>query len=113
MGKSEVYGKYKVNLKDEQETENFTLRRFQISEDSPYMAPVRNLRCVTFFLFFKSGAICSEQGSPDAVVVTLIHHTKWPKKNAVPSTTSVLQMINILIKVQIKTGNHAIIVMCK
>ena len=53
------------------------------------------------------------QGVPDAVVVTQFHHTKWPERAHPPSTSSILKIMDALIKTQMTTGNHSITVMCK
>lgn len=85
-----VYGKFKVKMLEENEGEEFTVRKFEMGEDSPYMAP----------------------GAPDAVIVTQFHHTKWPERGTPTSPDSVLQMINSLLKIQMSTRNHAIVVVC-
>ena len=35
-----MYGKLKVKLLQEEEGENIVVRKFELGEDSPYMAPV-------------------------------------------------------------------------
>lgn len=35
-----VYGKFKVKMIQEEEGEKFVVRKFEMGEDSPYMAPV-------------------------------------------------------------------------
>lgn len=35
-----IYGKFKVKMLDEIEGDKFTVRKFEMGEDSPYMAPV-------------------------------------------------------------------------
>lgn len=42
-----VYGKYKVKMihEEEDDSENFTVRKFEMGEDSPYMAPVSSCPC--------------------------------------------------------------------
>lgn len=53
------------------------------------------------------------QGVPDGVIITQLHHTQWQSKNTLPSTASVLKLIDNLIKTQMGTGNNAITVVCR
>lgn len=90
VDRTTTYGKFKVKMIDENIGNQFIVRKFEIGEDSPYMAP----------------------GAPDPVTVTQFHHTKWPERDTPPSSVSILEMINSLLKIQMSTGNHAIVVMC-
>ena len=53
------------------------------------------------------------QGVPDGVVITQFHHTQWQSHNTLPTTASVLKLMDNLIKTQMGTGNHAITVLCR
>lgn len=43
MDSSEVYGRLKVKYTSEENHEDFTVRKFQIGEDTPYLIPVTNI----------------------------------------------------------------------
>lgn len=47
------------------------------------------------------------------MVITQFHHTQWQSPTTAPATASVLKLIDILIKTQMGTGNHAITVVCR
>ena len=40
MDRTSIYGKFKVKMLEEKEEGEFTVRKFEMGEDSPYMAPV-------------------------------------------------------------------------
>ena len=44
--------------------------------------------------------------------MTQFHHTHWPE-DGIAATSSVLKLLNLLVKVQISSGNSSITVMCK
>ncbi len=52
------------------------------------------------------------QGVIDYLVVTQIQLSTWTQRE-VPSTTSILQIIDSLLKIQRSTGNEAITVCCE
>ena len=45
--------------------------------------------------------------------VTQFHYLKWPEDGVPQTTTGVLEVANLVQKVQMATGNKAIVVMCK
>lgn len=53
------------------------------------------------------------QGVPDGIVITQLHHTQWQDETTLPTTVSVLKLIDNLIKIQMGTGNSAITVLCR
>ena len=86
-----TYGRIKVQLLSEQDCGDFVIRKLEMGEaDSHYQVP----------------------GVPDGIVITQFHHTKWSEKGETPVTSSILRLIDALIKTQISTGNQAITVMC-
>ena len=54
------------------------------------------------------------QGSPtEGFQVTQFHHTEWPETGKPPAAGGLIEMIDLLMKTQMNTGNRAITVMCK
>ena len=51
--------------------------------------------------------------SNSGFTVTQFHYTKWPEDGVPQSTTGVLEVANLVQKVQMSSGNKAIVVMCK
>ena len=45
--------------------------------------------------------------------VTQFHYLKWPEDSVPQTTTGVLEVANLVQKVQMATRNKAIVVMCK
>jgi len=64
------------------------------------------------FFVIKSG---SETNSTSSLgfSVTQIQHLKWPEDNVPKVTASVLEIANLVQKIQISSGNKAITIMCK
>ena len=104
-----MYGRFKVKLTSEEKCDEFIVRKFQIGEDTPYLIPVG----VTSFILCIEHYAWLIQGTPDGVVITQFHHTQWQTPTTVPTTASVLKLIDSLIKTQMGTGNHAITVLCR
>ena len=48
----------------------------------------------------------------DGFVVTQFHHTHWPPHTSPPSG-SLIEMLDMITKTQISTGNRPITIMCK
>jgi len=45
--------------------------------------------------------------------VTQFHYIEWPEHGKMAATAGVIEMIDVLTKAQISTGNRPITVMCK
>jgi len=53
------------------------------------------------------------QGSQvEGFQVTQFHHTEWPEHGNLPSAAGLIDLIDMLMKSQMNTGNRAITVMC-
>ncbi len=48
----------------------------------------------------------------DGFTVTLFHHTEWPLDGR-PNTGTLIEMLDMITKSQMSTGNRPITVMCK
>ncbi len=79
-----------VKLSAQDSFSDFIIRKFYISKSNP-----ENTTSETGF------------------TVTQIQYLKWPEHNVPRCTTSILEIANLVQKVQISTGNKAIVVMCK
>ena len=89
-GSAETYGKYTVTLNKQDVHGDFAVRKMEITESQARMSV-----------------------SNAGFTVTQFHYVKWPEDGVPQSTTSVLEMANLVQKVQMSTGNKAIVVMCK
>ena len=50
---------------------------------------------------------------PTGYSVTQFQYLRWPEESAPNTTSTILEIANLVQKVQMSTGNKAIIVMCK
>ena len=49
----------------------------------------------------------------DTMTVTVFHYLRWPKNGSPQRTASLLEIIELVNKKQMSSGNRAITVMCK
>ena len=89
-GSSQTYGKYAVTFTKQDVHGDFAIRKFDVTESQVRMS-------------FSSAGF----------TITQFQYTKWPEDGVPQTTTSVLEMANLVQKVQMSTGNKAIVVMCK
>ena len=84
-GSSETYGKYTVTLcSQEISNDEYIIRKMEISESQD-----------------------------NAFTVNQFQYLKWLEDGVPQSTTGVLEVANLVQKVQMGSGNKAIVVMCK
>ena len=89
-GSSETYGKLTVTLTDQKAFSEYVMSELEISEFQPRMSVMRTGFSVTQFQYLR-----------------------WPEESAPNTTSTILQIANLVQKVQMSTGNKNIIVMCK
>ncbi len=90
QGSSEEYGKLSVKMSDQKVFDDFVLRKLEITEN-------QGRQSVT----------------PTGFSITQFQFLKW-QENAVPNTISaILEIANLVQKVQMSTGNKPIVIMCK
>ena len=89
-GSSESYGKYSVTLKSQENSNDYIIRKMGIIENQATMSV-----------------------SQTGFTVTQFQYVRWPEDGVPQSTTGVLEMANLVQKVQMGSGNKAIVVMCK
>ena len=89
-GNSELFGKYSVTLKAQENCNDYIVRKMDISDSQATMSPGDN-----------------------GFTVTQFQYVRWPEDGVPQSTTGVLEMANLVQKVQMGSGNKAIVVMCK
>ena len=89
-GNSELFGKYSVTLKAQENCNDYIVRKMDISDSQATMSPGDN-----------------------GFTVTQFQYVRWPEDGVPQSTTGVLEMANLVQKVQMSSGNKAIVVMCK
>ena len=89
-GNNENYGKYTVTLTSQEVCGDYAIRKMQVLESQARMSV-----------------------SQSAVTVTQFHYVKWPEDGVPQSTTGVLEVANLVQKVQMGSGNKPIVVMCK
>ena len=89
-GSSENYGKYTVTLTKQEVNSDYIVRKMDITDSQSKMAV-----------------------SSSGFTITQFQFLKWPEDGVPQSTTGVLEVANLVQKVQMNTGNKAIVVMCK
>ena len=90
-GNDETFGKYTVTLLSQEVESDYMIRKLEISEKNPSRMSV------------------SENG----FTVTQFQYVKWPEDGVPQVTTPVLEIANLVQKVQMRSGNKTIVVMCK
>ena len=92
-GSSETYGKYTVTLNKQEACSDYVIRKMEIMENQTQMS-------------------VSPSG-PATVAITQFQYMKWPEDGVPKSTTGILEVANLVQKVQMGSGNKPIAVMCK
>jgi protein tyrosine phosphatase len=92
-GNCETYGKYSVTLTKLDVCNDYVIRKMDIME-------------------------CQSQASatpscPASFTVTQFQYMNWPEDSVPQSTTGILEVANLVQKVQMSSGNKAIVVMCR
>ena len=85
-----MYGKYTVTLNKQDVYGDFAVRKMEITESQARMSV-----------------------SNAGYTITHFQYTRWPEDDVPQSTAGVLEVANLVQKVQMSTGNKAIVVMCK
>jgi protein tyrosine phosphatase len=89
---SETYGRYFVTLNKQEISGDYVIRKLDITDSqSRSVAP----------------------GGAASFTVTQLQYTRWPADGVPQSTTGILEVANLVQKVQMSSGNKAIVVMCK
>lgn len=88
-----AYGQVTVKLLLEEKYGDYDLRKFEINEDKSSHPGV--------------------SGVKTAFTVTQFHFLAWPEYETPPITSSLIELIGNVNKVQMGSGNRPIIVMCK
>ncbi len=89
-GSCETYGKYTVTLTSQKNTNDYIVRKMDISES-------------------QSGMSVAQSGFS----VTHIQYLRWMEDSVPMITSHVLEIANLVQKVQMGSGNKPIVVMCK
>ena len=89
-GESETFGKYTVTLTSQEICNDYAIRKMEVLGSEARMSV--------------------NQG---AMTVTQFQYVEWPEDGVPQSTTGVLEVANLVQKVQMGSGNKPIVVMCK
>ena len=89
-GSTETYGKLTVTLTDQKAFSEYVMRKLEITEHQPRISVM-----------------------PTGYSVTQFQYLSWPEESAPNTTSTILEIANLVQKVQMSTGNKTIIVMCK
>ena len=92
-GASETYGKVSVTHTKQEICGDYVIRKFEITDSQSRMSV--------------------NPSGPASVTVTQFQYVKWPEDGVPQSTTGILEVANLVQKVQMGSGNKAIAVMCK
>ena len=93
QGTTQMYGHITVKLLAEENYGDYDLRKFEISEDEITHPGV--------------------QGVKTAFTVTQLHFLVWPEHETPPITSSLIELVENINKVQMGAGNKPMIIMCK
>ena len=93
-GSSETYDKYTVTLTSQELCVNYIIRKMEISDNRARSSFVGALNQTGF-------------------TVTQFQYLEWPEDGVPQTTTGVLEVANLVQKVQMGSGNKAIVVICK
>ena len=89
-GSNETYDKYTVTLTKQEISGDYVIRKMELTDN------------------------CSSNGGKvNGFTVTQFQYLKWPEDGVPQTTTGVLEVANLVQKVQMGSGNKAIVVMCK
>jgi protein tyrosine phosphatase len=88
-GESAKYGKMTVTLQSETQYDNFYTRKFLIHDDK-----------------------AAQAAQTEGFVVTQFHLTEWPEHGRPASTGSLVEMLEMITKAQMNSGNRTITVLC-
>ena len=91
-GDSETFAKFSVTLTSQENNNDFIIRKMEISSSENH-----------------SRTSVSQNG----FTVTQFQYVKWPQDGVPLVTTPLLEIANLVQKVQMGSGNKAIVVMCK
>lgn len=89
-GSSETYGKLTVTLIDQKVFSEYVMRKLEVVENQARMSL-----------------------TPIAFSVTQFQYLRWPEDTVPHATSTVLEIANLVQKVQMSTGNKSILVVCK
>ena len=89
-GAAQEYGKLAVTFKDQKEFSEYVARKFEIVENQTRMSV-----------------------APTGTSITQFQYLRWQENSVPNSTTAILEIANLVQKVQMSTGNKPIVVMCK
>ncbi|ORU95031.1 MAG: hypothetical protein A6F71_10310 [Cycloclasticus sp. symbiont of Poecilosclerida sp. M] len=90
QGSSENYGKYAVTLTLQEICSDYVVRKMEVTESQSRISL-----------------------GPASLTVMQFQYLKWPEDGVPQSTTGVLEVANLVQKVQMGSGNKPIVVMCK
>ena len=91
-GNSATYGKIVVKLYSEENHGDYIVQKFELMED-------KQRTSLSF--------------SPSSLYVTQFQFLRWPEHSPPQETSSLLELVDKVNKVQMSSGNKAITVMCK
>ena len=92
-GASETYGKFSVTLTKQEICGDYVIRKLEVTDSQSRMSVLPS--------------------GPASVTVTQFQYVKWPEDGVPQSTTGILEVANLVQKVQMGSGNKPIAVMCK
>ncbi len=98
QGSSGIFGRYTVTLTSQETCNDYVTRKMEISDNRARMSV--------------SGAVRPDSNQSE-FTVTQFQYLKWPEDGVPQTTTGVLEVANLVQKVQMGSGNKAIVVMCK
>ena len=90
QGSSEAYGKYTVTLTSQEVYSDYVTRKMHLEV-----------------------ATESQSSGQTGFTVTQFQYVKWPEHGVPQTTIGVLEVANLVQKVQMGSGNKPIVVMCK
>ena len=87
-GSSEAYGRYTVTLTSQEFCNDYVIRKMEVTTES-------------------------QSSGQTGFTLSQFQYLKWPEDGVPQTTTGVLEVANLVQKVQMGSGNKPIVVMCK
>ena len=106
-GGSQRFGEFTVQLLGQEDQTGFVVRNFTITNSKVWL----HASCISYITVFSQHLCCVQ--SRETLNVSQFHITNWAPDGSCSNIKTVTDVIDEIIKVQIRTGNKPITVHCR